>query len=63
MGEAKNTYGTGCFMLLNTGPTPVPSSHGLLTTLSYKLGADAPTHYALEGQRGNLGASDDGGVI
>ena len=33
-GEAKNTYGTGCFMLLNTGPAPVPSSHGLLTTVA-----------------------------
>ncbi len=37
-GEAKNTYGTGCFMLLNTGTEPVPSKSGLLTTLGYKFG-------------------------
>jgi glycerol kinase len=48
-GEAKNTYGTGCFMLLNTGPSLVASHHGLLTTVSYKLGPDAVTQYALEG--------------
>ena len=47
-GEAKNTYGTGNFMLLNTGTTPVPSRSGLLTTVCYKLG-DAATIYALEG--------------
>ena len=47
-GEAKNTYGTGNFMLLNTGQTPVPSKNGLLTTLCYKLGRAAPV-YALEG--------------
>lgn len=47
--EAKNTYGTGCFMLLNTGTAPVPSSHGLLTTVAYKLGPQAPAYYALEG--------------
>jgi glycerol kinase len=47
-GEAKNTYGTGCFMLMNTGEQPFPSRHGLLTTLGYKLG-DAPAVYALEG--------------
>ena len=35
IGQAKNTYGTGCFLLLNTGPTPVPSRHGLLTTLGF----------------------------
>lgn len=49
MGEAKNTYGTGCFMLLHTGPKPIPSAHGLLTTLAYKLGPDAQPQYALEG--------------
>jgi len=48
-GEAKNTYGTGCFMLLNTGPEPVASTHGLLSTLAFKLGANATAHYALEG--------------
>ncbi len=47
-GEAKNTYGTGCFMLMNTGEQPFPSTSGLLTTLAYKLG-DAPAVYALEG--------------
>ena len=47
-GEAKNTYGTGCFMLMNTGAKPFPSTSGLLTTLAYKLG-DAPAVYALEG--------------
>lgn len=47
-GEAKNTYGTGCFMLMNTGDNPFPSTSGLLTTLAYKLG-DAPAVYALEG--------------
>lgn len=48
-GEAKSTYGTGCFIVLNTGEQIVPSNHGLLTTVSYKLGPDAPTNYALEG--------------
>lgn len=47
-GEAKNTYGTGNFLLLNTGTKPVHSEHGLLTTLCYKIG-DAPAVYALEG--------------
>jgi glycerol kinase len=47
-GEAKNTYGTGNFMLLNTGATPMLSRAGLLTTLCYKLGDEAPV-YALEG--------------
>jgi glycerol kinase len=47
-GEAKNTYGTGNFMLLNTGQQIVPSKAGLLTTLCYKLG-DAAAIYALEG--------------
>lgn len=47
-GEAKNTYGTGNFMLLNTGTTPVFSKHGLLTTVCYRLG-DEPAVYALEG--------------
>ncbi|MBC8076586.1 MAG: glycerol kinase GlpK [Chloroflexales bacterium] len=54
-GEAKNTYGTGCFMLLNTGSEIVPSRHGLLTTLAYKLG-DAPPVYALEGSIAIAGA-------
>ena len=54
-GEAKNTYGTGCFMLLNTGTEIVPSKHGLLTTTCYKFG-DAPTVYALEGSIAITGA-------
>lgn len=54
-GEAKNTYGTGCFMLLNTGPKPMPSKNGLLTTLAYKIG-DAPAVYALEGSIAITGA-------
>jgi glycerol kinase len=54
-GEAKNTYGTGCFMLLNTGPEPTPSKSGLLTTLGYKFG-DAPAVYALEGSIAITGA-------
>jgi len=48
-GQVKNTYGTGMFMLLNTGSTPVPSAHGLLTTVCYQLGATAQPVYALEG--------------
>jgi len=54
-GEAKNTYGTGCFMLLNTGTEIVPSASGLLTTLAYKLG-DRPAVYALEGSIAITGA-------
>jgi glycerol kinase len=54
-GEAKNTYGTGCFMLLNTGTKPVQSKSGLLTTLGYKIG-DQPAVYALEGSIAITGA-------
>ncbi|MEU4313402.1 glycerol kinase GlpK [Nocardia sp. NPDC024068] len=54
-GEAKNTYGTGNFMLLNTGTTPVFSEHGLLTTVCYKLGEQPPV-YALEGSIAVTGA-------
>ncbi len=54
-GEAKNTYGTGCFMLMNTGKRPFPSQAGLLTTVGYKLG-DAPAVYALEGSISIAGA-------
>lgn len=46
-GMVKNTYGTGCFMLMNTGTTPVPSTQNLLTTVAWKIGD--VTHYALEG--------------
>lgn len=48
VGMAKNTYGTGCFMLMNTGEEIVPSKNGLLTTLCYKIGDNKPV-YALEG--------------
>ncbi|MBW2650104.1 MAG: glycerol kinase GlpK [Deltaproteobacteria bacterium] len=54
-GEAKNTYGTGCFLLLNTGTTPVPSSHGLITTLAYQINDDRPV-YCLEGSIAIAGA-------
>lgn len=55
-GEAKNTYGTGCFILLNTGTKPVLSRNGLLTTLGYKVG-NQPAVYALEGSIAIAGAS------
>ncbi|HXL20917.1 MAG TPA: glycerol kinase GlpK [Candidatus Dormibacteraeota bacterium] len=54
-GEAKNTYGTGCFLLMNTGGEPVHSSHGLLTTVAYKVGTNA-AQYALEGSIAITGA-------
>lgn len=54
-GEAKNTYGTGCFMLLNTGEKPVQSRAGLLTTLAYKIGNQKAV-YALEGSIAITGA-------
>lgn len=46
-GAAKNTYGTGCFLLMNTGERPIASQHGLLTTIAW--GLDGKVHYALEG--------------
>ncbi len=72
-GESKNTYGTGCFMLLHTGQQPVVSNHGLLTTVAYKLG-DELACYALEGSvavagslvqwlRDNLGLIGDSSEI
>jgi glycerol kinase len=54
-GEAKNTYGTGCFLLMNTGSEPVHSNFGLLTTLAYKAG-NKPAQYALEGSVAIAGA-------
>lgn len=54
-GEAKNTYGTGCFMLMNTSTTPVPSQSGLLTTLGYKIG-NQDAVYCLEGSIAMAGA-------
>ena len=72
-GTAKNTYGTGCFMLLNTGEEVVTSDNGLLTTLCYQLGGEKPA-YALEGSiavagslvqwvRDNLGMISDASEI
>ncbi|MBX3013321.1 MAG: glycerol kinase GlpK [Caldilineaceae bacterium] len=55
-GEAKNTYGTGCFMLLNTGPTIVRSQNGLLTTVGYQFAKEAPV-FALEGSIAMAGAT------
>jgi glycerol kinase len=54
-GEAKCTYGTGAFLLMNTGERPVISSHGLLTTVAYRIG-EAPAVYALEGSIAVAGA-------
>lgn len=55
-GEAKNTYGTGLFLMMNTGASPVPSQHGLLSTVGYQLGHDAPV-YALEGSVSHSGST------
>jgi glycerol kinase len=54
-GQAKNTYGTGCFLLLNTDRKPVQSKFGLLTTVAYQFGKQ-PAHYALEGSVAITGA-------
>ena len=54
-GEAKNTYGTGCFLLMNTGETAVQSRAGLLTTVAYRIGRERP-RYALEGSVAVTGA-------
>ena len=54
-GMAKNTYGTGCFMLMNTGEKPVQSEHGLLTTIAWNI--DGKTEYALEGSVFMAGAA------
>lgn len=67
-GLAKNTYGTGCFILMNTGHQPVVSEHGLLTTVAWQLGADQPLVYALEGSIFIAGAAvqwlrDELGII
>jgi glycerol kinase len=55
VGTAKNTYGTGSFLLLNTGIRPVVSKHGLLTTVGYRIGGEAPV-YCLEGSIATTGA-------
>lgn len=67
-GLAKNTYGTGCFMLLNTGTEATPSEHGMLTTIAWQLGVDQPVIYALEGSIFVAGAAvqwlrDELGII
>ena len=67
VGMAKNTYGTGCFMLMNTGTKGVPSQNGLLTTLGWRVG-DGPTIYCLEGSIFVTGAAvqwlrDELGII
>ncbi|XP_063064624.1 glycerol kinase 3-like isoform X2 [Engraulis encrasicolus] len=67
-GQAKNTYGTGCFLLKNTGTKVVVSNHGLLTTVAYQLGKNQPAHYALEGSVAIAGAvvrwlKDNMGII
>jgi glycerol kinase len=54
-GQVKNTYGTGCFLLMNTGEKKVISKHGLLTTVAYRFG-DEPAKYALEGSIAIAGA-------
>ncbi len=54
-GQAKNTYGTGCFLLLNTGTDPVPSKHGMLTTVAYQVRGQKPV-YCLEGSIAVAGA-------
>uniref|UniRef100_A0A0C9RC94 glycerol kinase n=2 Tax=Fopius arisanus TaxID=64838 RepID=A0A0C9RC94_9HYME len=56
-GQAKNTYRSGCFLLLNTGTTRVYSSHGLVTTVAYKMGPNSPAVYALEGSVAVAGAA------
>jgi glycerol kinase len=55
VGEAKNTYGTGCFLLLNTGTEPVASRHGMLTTVAYQMRGQKPV-YCLEGAIAIAGA-------
>ncbi len=55
VGEAKNTYGTGCFLLLNTGTEPVTSRHGLLTTVGYQIRGEKAV-YCLEGSIAIAGA-------
>ncbi|XP_068142119.1 glycerol kinase 3 [Drosophila tropicalis] len=56
-GQAKATYGTGCFLLYNTGPSIVHSQHGLLTTVGYQLGRKSAPYYALEGSVSIAGAA------
>ncbi|OAD77518.1 hypothetical protein PHYBLDRAFT_164426 [Phycomyces blakesleeanus NRRL 1555(-)] len=67
-GEIKNTYGTGAFMLLHVGDTPVCSKQGLISTIGYQLGRDGPVGYCLEGSIGVAGSAiewlkDNMGII
>ncbi|HEV2006529.1 MAG TPA: glycerol kinase GlpK, partial [Candidatus Limnocylindrales bacterium] len=57
VGQAKNTYGTGAFLLMNTGERPVASAHGLLTTIAWQLEANGPATYALEGSVFSAGSA------
>ncbi|KEG08319.1 glycerol kinase [Trypanosoma grayi] len=56
-GEVKNTYGTGCFLLMTVGEEVQYSKHGLLSTVAYQLGKDGPCFYALEGSIAGAGAT------
>lgn len=56
-GEAKNTYGTGLFLMMNTGPNMIPSKRGLLTTVGYQLNKNEPVIYALEGSVSHSGST------
>jgi glycerol kinase len=56
-GEAKNTYGTGMFLMMNTGEEAVPSTHGLLTTVAYQIGKGGAVHFALEGSVSHSGST------
>lgn len=56
-GEAKNTYGTGAFLLLNVGDEAVHSKNGLISTVGYQFGSDGPVSYALEGSISVAGAA------
>jgi glycerol kinase len=56
-GEAKNTYGTGMFLMMNTGTEPIPSNHGCLTTIAYQIGEEGAVNYALEGSVSHSGST------
>ena len=56
-GRAKNTYGTGLFLMMNTGPNICTSRHGLLTTVAYQIGTEGAVHYALEGSVSHSGST------
>jgi glycerol kinase len=56
-GKAKCTYGTGLFLMKNTGTKRIPSTHGLLTTIAYQIGVEGKIHYALEGSVSHSGST------